>query len=690
MPENDDFEKKREEELERFLEEAEPEIEFLDEKEISFASREYKTFREEERKHRKKSWYEKACNLARKIIEIEPSPKRKEDLQRAIEFAYLQITPEGAYSFAILSGASIILLSLILLATGLVGLVFSLILFTLGGGAIYFLAEFPKSEARLFRVKASNEIMLALIYIVIYMRSTPNLEGAIRFAARHLKGPLSLDFKKLLWDIETRNYSSMRAALADYLEKWKKSEGFVEAMEIVQNSMEQSDEKRKSMLDEAVNTLMSDSRQRMQHYSNSLRLPIMIIHALGIMLPIMVLVMFPIITLMLQQTIKPIFLVIGYDILLPLIIYTVGKRTLEYRPLGFSNPDVSMHPKYSGLGKIDVMGRKIKIWPIAASVSAAVIVIGIFLTGLWRGGMFQQMSTSLVLTWGVGLGPAIYFLLDSQGKVEIRQKIRRLEEGFSEALFSLGNRLSLGKPIEGAMQTTVKKNKDLEISDLFRRALRNIRKGGMNLKNSLFDKEYGAIWNYPSKLIHSVLRVVVQAAEKDIKVASMSAISISKYLKQMRRVEGDLKEMLSGETTSMQFLGAFLGPLIAGVSVAMGAIMMVIFQRLGGSLESLRGAAGGLGDMGLQGLMVGGWGSVENIIPISWFQLIVGVYVVETSYLLSMLSSGIENGPGDKIARRQTAGITILIGLMVYSLSTVVVWKIFGSQITSLLMGGFV
>lgn len=690
MGEDDEFEKKREEELEKFMEEAESEVEFPGKKGVSFASREYETFLEEEKEHKKRSWYEKLCDWSKKIIKIEPSEERKEELQRAIDFAYLQITPGGAYSFAILAGISIIVLSFLLLLLGVAGPIFALFIAALGGVSIYLLTEFPKSQARLFRVKASNEIVLAVLYMVIYMRTTPNLEGAIRFTAQHLRGPLSLDFKKLLWDIETRTYTSIKAALVDYMDKWKGNEAFVEAIQIIQNSMEQDKEKRKAMLDEAVNTMMSGSREKMEEYANSLELPIMVIHTLGVMLPIMVLVMFPIIILFLHETVKPVFLVLGYDVILPLIIYFTSQRTLEYRPLGFSAPDISMHPDYTEAGKLSILGKEIKIWPVAVLASVGVIVAGIAMLGSFSTSSLSRIASSLVITWGVGIGPTIYFFLDSRGKAKIREKIKSLESEFNEALFSLGNRLSLGKPIEKAMEDTVRKNEDLEISNLFRKALRNMKKGGMNLKNSLFDKKFGAVWSYPSKLIISVLRIVVESAEKSVRIASLSSISISQYLKQTKSLEQNLKDMLSSETTSMQFLGSFLGPLVAGVSVTMATIMILIFRKLGASLKQIQAGAEVPGGVGLKGMMIGGWGAVGQIVPIFVIQIVVGIYVIETSYLLSMLSSGIQNGPGDKIARRQAAGLTIFIGLLVYSFALLLTYTLFGTMLKTLIGGGLI
>ena len=691
---DESFKEKWGKELERLLDREEKEIGSPGKERLRFTSREYETFKEEEKKHKKKSLYEKLCNIAGGILVIEPSDEKKEELQRSIDMSYMQIKPEDAYSFAVLSGLGIFVLAILLILVGVASIVFGLILFMMGALTIYLLAEYPNSEARLFRVKAADQIMLAIIYMVIYMRTSPNLEGAVKFTAEHLGEPLSLDFKKLLWDIETEKYTSMREAFSEYLEKWADNKPFVEAMQVIQNSMEQSDEKRKTMLDEAINTMMSGSREVMKEYSNKLELPIMIIHMLGIMLPIMVLVMFPIIILMLEETVRPAFLFMGYNILLPLIIYLTGKRTLEYRPMGFATPDISQHPDHIPSGTIEVGEKVIKIWPISLAISLPVIITGAYLINFHAGeDIFRQIVTSLVVTVGIAIGPSSYFLLDTKAKIELRESIRSIEKEFSEALFSLGNRLSLGKPIERAAEDTVERNKDLEISEMFRRVVENMKRGGMNLRNAFFDKNFGAVWHYPSDLVISVMRIVVDATEKGARIASRSAISISKYLEQLDEIEQDLKNMLSSETTSMQFLGSFLGPFVAGVSVAMAAIMISIFRGIGASMERLGGmgnggGVGGMGGMGMDGLLVGGWGSAGEMMPIYILQIVVGIYVIQTSYLLAMLTAGVEDGPGDKVSKRKTAGFMIFIGVIVYSFSLVVVWEVFGTQIQGLIGEG--
>jgi len=681
-----DLKKARLEELKRILTESRPDLKLPEETEIKSGSKDYRTFKEEELM-KKPTIYEKLCKFS-ESLKIEPDKDMKKNMQRAIEFAHLNITPTGAFSLAVLTGITMALIAVFSLLLTM-NFTLTISLFVLSIISIYGLSKYPMYLADEFRVNASQEIVLAVIYMVIYMRTSPNMEGAIKFAAQNLSGPLGYDFKKLLWDIEVRKYENIYYALEDYIEKWGGNQEFIEAMHLIRTSMEQPETRRHAMLDEAVNRILEGTKEKMKHYSQSLRMPVMIIYAIGIMLPILLLVMMPIVMLMLSEAVNPVLLTAVYDIVLPALIFVIIKRVLAYRPTSYYSPDISMHPKYSPVGKIKIniggSEKTIPLWPIGLFISLVLIIPGIFLVVQTSSEIsFSSLAYSLLIVWGIGLGISSVFIIDSGMKTKIRNQVRKLQDEFSEALFQFGSRMALGSPMEKAMEETVKKTSDLTISELFKKALRNMKNGGLALEAALFDKKFGAIWDYPSKIIVNVMRIIFEATKKGIKNAALSAMSISRYLKEIHQIDEDLKEMLGETTSSMKFLGMFLAPLISGVTITMAAIMMMIFKELGASMANLQTA----NVPGFSQTLIGGWGGVESMMPLGIFQLVVGIYTIEVCYLLSMLTNGIENGPGDKIGERDVAGWTLLIGLIIYTLSLFVTYSMFGPMIETLLVGG--
>ena len=86
----------------------------------------------------------------------------------------------------------------------------------------------------------------AILYVVVYMRHTPNLEKAIAFASEHLQYPLSLDFKKIFYNVEIGKYSTIKESLDNYLEGWRDySTEFIEAFHLIESSLYEPDRARR-------------------------------------------------------------------------------------------------------------------------------------------------------------------------------------------------------------------------------------------------------------------------------------------------------------------------------------------------------------------------------------------------------------------------------------------------------------
>ena len=78
----------------------------------------------------------------------------------------------------------------------------------------------------------------AILYIVVYMKHTSNLERAIAFASEHLEGPLALDFKKIFYDVEIGKFATIKQSLDSYLEKWREyAPEFVESIHLIESSL---------------------------------------------------------------------------------------------------------------------------------------------------------------------------------------------------------------------------------------------------------------------------------------------------------------------------------------------------------------------------------------------------------------------------------------------------------------------
>ncbi len=529
--------------------------------------------------------------------------------------------------------------------------------------------------------------MLSIVYMVISMRISPNLENAVKFVATNLTGPLALDFRKLLWDIYMRKEESIDKALGTYIDaRWKKeNEEFSSALTLIRNSIDQPEKKRLAMLDEAVDVILKGTKERMSHYAQNLRMPLLIIHAMGILLPIMGLVMFPVLVLFLSNIVQPYMLFLGYDVFLFLGLYWYTSSVLATKPPTLSKPDVSKHPDTpkDGYFRAKVFGKKLEIKTIIPPAILFSVLFFIGYSGMTSGASsFERVIYSTVVISSASLSISLYGFLESFQRTSVRRKVIAVEGEFAEAIFHLGNQLSSGTPIENAIDKNQEKIRDLSISDFFGRIVQNIKRMGMTFEQSIFDKNYGAVWYYPSSLIISVMRVVVEAVRKGVYNASQSMLSISRYLKDVHSIEEELRDILGESTTSMKFLSSILAPMVAGVTVTMALIMLDIIKVLGEKLAGLtqQGVGTSLPLFLTVGLDKGG-------VTAEIFQLVVGIYMIEVAGLLSYFVSKIETGE-DKINLYHTLSINMLISFVVYVFSILGVYSTLGSQIQNTILGG--
>lgn len=664
-------------------------------------SPEYEEFLQEIEKAKKRNFYEKVCEKAEKILPIKPWLSLYQKYSESIAFSHLKVTPTGAFSLALLATILVFLvpafLSLPFLITSTTeaqvqaaiaageffppwwGDFLKILTITgvFAGMIFYYLIDYPNHYAIIFRVKASSEMVLAVIYMTISMRITPNLENAIKFTAKNLTGPLALDLRQLVWGVYTRKYNSISDALDYFIDKWKRdNEEFTQAIFLIKTASSEAVGRLERNLDEAVSVILQGTKDRMKKYAQDLRTPVTSLNAMGILLPIIGLVFFPIVSIFLPDLIQPIFIVIGYDILLPFVVYTMMKTFLDKRPYTFHQPDVSRHPKFS---KERFFGKTFLISLVIGAGIAGYGIYGILTSA--ESFSAALLANSILITVGISGFIISYFYLSTRNKLKLRDEVSKIEDEFAEVLFQLGSQLRRGVPIETTLKNVVPKLKEFTISKFFEKVLYNIETFGMTFEQAMFDPKHGAMIDYPSKLVEAIMRAITEISKRGMDAVSKSMVTISSYLKDVKSVENDLRDMMSEVTSTMQVQANLLAPISAGIVVAITAIIFQMLLILKGSIDAIRSTLGSAGSIGVAGQGIfESLININQIIPVHYFQLLVGVYMIEIVGMLGMFLSIIQNGD-EHILRRQVIAKTLMWGTLIYSLLALIIFVGFSSLV---------
>jgi len=684
-------------------------------------SREYQKYQEEEQLERQKTRYERLCLKMGDLLNLKAGEASQEKLTRPLRLLGWDITPGMALSASVgigffsFFGWFVIFLMNLGLQTVLgsypipLSIMFLVLTVPLAAGLYTYYK--PVYAAKNKVIESSGEMILAVLYMVIYMRSSPNLEGAIRFAALNLEGPISKDLKGILWDLEVGKYNRIEKALENYTKGWKDyNDDFLESLQLLKAAVnEPNSSRRENLLQDAIDRILDGTQEKMKHYAQGLKTPVMILNAMGAMLPVLGMIMLPLISVFMGDAITSTHLFLVFNILLPGFLYWFMQRVLSSRP-----PTVSSQPTSEGelpeRGKysFNIMSSKFRIpvWPLGLVVFFIVGLYGlagyisfphvfpvtqnvsqsitntpaIFSQNGDSYASLPMLLRSLSITLGLGLGIGITKYLGNIERRAAEEDIQKIEQQFPTALFQLGNKISGGTPIEVALEEASKSTSDLEISKLFEYSSRNIRDMGMTFEDAIFDSSYGALRHFPSQMIHTVMRAILESSEKGTHMASMAMMTISRYLENIHKTQEQLNDLMEDTTTTIQMLAYLLAPVVSGVAVGMSNTIISAMFKLSRSFQNTQTSLPSQsGSAGLGGVV----GNLDNAISPEILQFIVGIYLIQLLWILGTFYMKITHGENDTY-RNIFVGKVLISGMLFYTITLLIIGMLFGGIVSGI------
>jgi len=657
-------------------------------------TKEYEQFKREAFKPL--SRYEKWAKFASKILKVKPSGKNSEKFDKALSIVHSEITSEESMSLAVNAFIVTILLTVIGFAsyvflTG--GAYLPLMYLFLGvlfsGFLFYWLYSFPLIQAKIWRLKSSSQLVQALLFIVIYMKHTPNLERAIKFASDHLQPPLSLDFKKIFWDVEVGKYSTIRESIDNYLETWRDGNlEFVEAMHLIESSLyEPKEYKRIEILEKSLTTVLEGVQEKMLSYTHDIKAPLTNIYMLGIVLPTLALALIPLASALLGGLITWQHIIVMFNIIVPFFVYYMTSQVLLTRPAGYGETELlELHPDYAKYKSntpnliaflIALPFFILGILPLfmlfpnfASSIGLAdfdIFFLGKFFdvkttaTGLAGPFGLGAVCLSLFLPLSISLFFAVSYSMKTSQLIKTRKETKKLEDEYGSALFQLGNRLSSGVPAEMAFGRVAEVLHGTPTGKFFSLVNNNIQ-NGMSVKEAIFNRQRGAIIYFPSSLIKTSMHILIEGARKGLKIASESMISIAEHVKSIHRIEERLKDLVADVVVSMKSNISFLAPILGGVVIGLAAMITMIINYLTTMMAALEtGEAASIG--GAEGIVT--LFNIESMIPPYFLQIAIGIYLVQIIFILTQTVVVIENG-ADKLTERNEIAKNLYKGISFY------------------------
>ena len=180
------------------------------------------------------------------------------------------------------------------------------------------------------------------------------------------------------------------------------------------------------------------------------------------------------------------------------------------------------------------------------------------------------------------------------------------------------------------------------------------------------------------------MKVLVESSRKGPQVASNALMNVSTYIKEIHKVDERLQDLMADIISSMKAQIKFMSPVISGIVIGITSMVTTIIGKL--SIQLTKFQEQGSSDMG------GGMANIPflfgNGVPTYYFQIVVGLYVVQLIFILTILTNGIENG-ADKLNERFELGRNLIGGTILYCIVTLIITLIF-NIIASQILSSFV
>lgn len=655
------------------------------------------------------SKYERFCKNFGKSFTMKVGKKDNARLSKSIEIAHLNVTPSEVMVLAVLAMLAIIMGGVFfIVAVWLLSGAFSLMLFftviIIGVFSFSFLGKMPDRLALKWRLKASSQMVPAILYIVIYMKHTSNFEKAVQFASEHLAPPLAEDFRKIFWDVEVGKFSTIKDSMDNYLRGWQDySLEFVEAFHLIESSLYEPNESRRiAVLEKSLQVILDGVYDKMLKYTHDVKAPLTSVYMLGIVLPTLSMAILPLASTMLGGAIQWYHVLLIFDLMIPFLVIYLTDQVMSGRPGGYGESDLleknPLYPKYSSnsyyskailkalpffiLGIIPLIWRYTSI-PILLGTTRDYAWSSIGLGFLGNGGIFGIITDSSgVVSGPFGSGALLLSILvpvsiamvfSSVYKEKTREildtgnRYKEVEKEFTSSLFQLGNRIGDGLPAEIAFAKTLESTRGTATEGFFKIVNENIQQLGMSLSRALFDPKRGAVVYYPSQMIATSMRILVESVKKGLQVAARALISISDYVKNIKKISDRLNDLLADIISDMKSNMTFLAPLLSGIIIGLAGMITGILSSLaamfkGGAMSGGDGLSAAGNVQGILSIF-----DVTAMIPPYWLQVVIGIYLIEVVFILTSTLVTIKSGR-DPLQATSETGINLKKAIVLYGI----------------------
>ncbi len=484
-----------------------------------------------------------------------------------------------------------------------------------------------------------KEMLNTIMRFAMYLSMKANLEYALFNSLDYTKGILKEQFNNILLKLERKEYISLGEAFKDYTTIWNEySPEFVDSLKLLEVASLSSQDEAKEIMDESIDQIILSYNIEQKRSSEELTQKITRVIMLGIMLPVMFMMLVPLVSVFMPDTIKASILFLGFNILIPTFLFVNGLNFSAKR-LQLSNISIEESEDYKPIDK-------------KTMIIAALVFIGFMIPAT----IFLMENDPSVVTFdSFGIGTIFYVWLIPAGisvsiyivtatyyynNRKLYERHRAVEEDLPHLLNYFATYLSLSVPMENIFKEIVndyirhgfKEHPSVGLLEKISFKLAHLK---TNLKNFILVNlnQISAV-----KSFNEIIEQVTSFSDFSLKEAASVAKKVREQRINIVKLDDYILTLLNDTITLISSTMIMLAPMLGAMAIIMAMFVVTFIEFLTSQLEVVANL-GGSGDA-IQLELI----DIEKIVSPVYLELIIAFYVVEILLILALIKSNIQNG----------------------------------------------
>ncbi|QLH74013.1 MAG: hypothetical protein HPY73_00120 [Methanomassiliicoccales archaeon] len=379
------------------------------------------------------------------------------------------------------------------------------------------------------------------------MLLSPSIERAVSYASEHGDGPLSTRLRSVCWEAAVAWSSDVGTGLVQFSSSLSEEvrDLKLSLQMIMTAATERSRIGLERLLEKANHLVVQGTKERMDRYVNSLSFPTMVLFAFGVLLPVMLFSLVPMLDMKLMMGDPRAVSSIGSEQAAFLMLVIFPTCTFL-----FARSTLIKHPMRKQFGPSSIETRSI-LFMVALA----------FFIGVTTYSM--KIYRPYLTVFLVAIVPSI-FAYTKFIKVERASKeALRSEKELVMALFQVGNYMLSGSSMESALLTTSRSIRSESFKKMVSEIMHRLQTEGLTMEQAFRSCK---VLSNVSSLTRNAFLTVARSSSLDPRSSGMIAVNLAKYISELRESERKGRERIRSVIEMMSYTSMLFAPIVIGVT----------------------------------------------------------------------------------------------------------------------------